>query len=240
MEAATPIMIPKQEMEISLTTTLSKNNINYKIEIGKSKNDDSLIISINLIDFNYDKIDYFYQTSLTLDSIIHLGKYFRVCDNIDDVIDCFNKIIESTEIDNEFKISEVNDKSITLFLKTKLATGKYDKIEIKLNATQKDKDQLIKELKDYIKIMKEIPGVQKAIDKYNQKLNSIDSLIIENNKQIKFKKQRIEEEYNEEGLDKESIETVMNEGKCSRQAAIKALRKNNGDPVEALLELNYS
>ena len=31
--------------------------------------------------------------------------------------------------------------------------------------------------------------------------------------------------------------TVMNEGKCSRAAAIKALRAHNGDPVEALLEV---
>ena len=46
-----------------------------------------------------------------------------------------------------------------------------------------------------------------------------------------------EEELNEEGLEKEAIETVMNEGKCSRQAAIKALRAHNGDPVEALLEV---
>ena len=46
------------------------------------------------------------------------------------------------------------------------------------------------------------------------------------------------EELSEEGLDKESIETVMNEGKCSRQQAIKALRAHNGDPVEALLEIN--
>ena len=45
------------------------------------------------------------------------------------------------------------------------------------------------------------------------------------------------EELSEEGLEKEAIETVMNEGKCSRQAAIKALRKTNGDPVEALLEI---
>ena len=29
----------------------------------------------------------------------------------------------------------------------------------------------------------------------------------------------------------------MNEGHCSRQAAIKALRAHNGDPVEALLEV---
>ena len=45
------------------------------------------------------------------------------------------------------------------------------------------------------------------------------------------------EELSEEGLEKEAIETVMNEGKCSRQAAIKALRAHNGDPVEALLEI---
>ena len=45
------------------------------------------------------------------------------------------------------------------------------------------------------------------------------------------------EELSEEGLEKESIETVMNEGKCSRQAAIKALRAHNGDPVEALLDV---
>ena len=45
------------------------------------------------------------------------------------------------------------------------------------------------------------------------------------------------EELSEEGLEKEAIETVMNEGKCSRQAAIKALRAHNGDPVEAVLDV---
>ena len=45
------------------------------------------------------------------------------------------------------------------------------------------------------------------------------------------------EELSEEGLEKEAIETVMNEGNCSRAAAIKALRAHNGDPVEALLDV---
>ena len=45
------------------------------------------------------------------------------------------------------------------------------------------------------------------------------------------------EELSEEGLEKDAIETVMNEGKCSRQAAIKALRAHGGDPVEALLDV---
>ena len=60
---------------------------------------------------------------------------------------------------------------------------------------------------------------------------------------LKFKEeQKVEviqedEELNEDGLEKEAIETVMNEGKCSRQTAIKALRAHNGDPVEALLDV---
>ena len=235
MEAAIPIMTPKQEMDISLITTLSKNNTVYKVKIGKSKNNESLIISINLNDFDYDKSDYFYQTFLSFDSIIHLGKYFRVCDNLDEVIECFNKIIESTEIDNEFQISEINDDNIILFIKTKLATGKNEKIEIKLKKVKKDKDQLIKELKDYIRLIKDIPDVQKAINKYYQNLNSINSQKIENKKQIKFQKQNVEEKYDGNEFDKESIETVMNEGKCSRQTAVEALRAHNGDPVEALL-----
>ena len=41
----------------------------------------------------------------------------------------------------------------------------------------------------------------------------------------------------EEGIEKEAIETVVNVGKCSRQVAIRALRAHNGDPVEALLEI---
>ena len=45
------------------------------------------------------------------------------------------------------------------------------------------------------------------------------------------------EELNEEGLNKDDIEIVMKEGKCSRQAAIKALRAHGGDPVEALLDI---
>ena len=44
-------------------------------------------------------------------------------------------------------------------------------------------------------------------------------------------------ELSEEGLEKDAIETVMNEGKCTRQAAIKALRAHGGDPVEALLDV---
>jgi|LauGreDrversion4_2_1035121.scaffolds.fasta_scaffold178926_1 nascent polypeptide-associated complex subunit alpha len=46
------------------------------------------------------------------------------------------------------------------------------------------------------------------------------------------------EEVSEEGLDPAQIETVMAEGNCSRQKAIKALRANNNDLVMAIMNLN--
>lgn len=46
------------------------------------------------------------------------------------------------------------------------------------------------------------------------------------------------EEASEEGLDPESIEMVVNETKCTRQKAVKALRSNGGDVVNAILEIN--
>lgn len=58
-----------------------------------------------------------------------------------------------------------------------------------------------------------------------------------NNYDFSSDKNKKVEELSEEGLDKETIKTVMNEAKCSREDAIKALRNNNGDPVEALLEI---
>ena len=39
-------------------------------------------------------------------------------------------------------------------------------------------------------------------------------------------------------IEEVAIETIMNEGKCSRRFAIKALRLYNGDPVEALLDIS--
>ena len=46
-----------------------------------------------------------------------------------------------------------------------------------------------------------------------------------------------EEGLSEEGLEKEAILAVMEEGHCTREEAIRALRKHRGDPVEALLEI---
>ena len=45
-------------------------------------------------------------------------------------------------------------------------------------------------------------------------------------------------EESEEGVDKESIEMVMAEAKCTRQKAVKALKRNNMDVVSTILELN--
>jgi len=42
----------------------------------------------------------------------------------------------------------------------------------------------------------------------------------------------------EEGLDQDSINMIIEETKCSRQKAAKALKKHNGDVVNAILEIN--
>lgn len=57
------------------------------------------------------------------------------------------------------------------------------------------------------------------------------------------KKEKVEivdegEEVSEEGVDPESIQMVIDETKCSRQKAVRALKKSEGDVVNAILELN--
>ena len=59
-------------------------------------------------------------------------------------------------------------------------------------------------------------------------------------KSVEFKRVYVKKQYRKKGiasdiikeLEKDAIETVMEEGKCSRVEAIMALRAHNGDPVE--------
>ena len=77
-----------------------------------------------------------------------------------------------------------------------------------------------------------INDVKLRFDKYKKQT------LIENKKKEELNKDN-KDELNEEGLEKEAIITVMNEGKCTREQAIKALRKHNGDPVEVLLDVEF-
>ena len=193
MEAATPIMKPKIEIENSITTSLSLNDIDYLIQIGKNKNKETLNISAKPNDYNSN---YFYEVTLSLDEITKLGKYFKICDDIEEVINCFKKIINSKENNDELKITEIKEKNLKLILKTTLPTGKEEKIIIELNKIQKDKDQIINDLKELINYLKTIPSFSEAINNYysrnkNSK-NFLDSVIIKNESQLKFLKQSIE------------------------------------------------
>ena len=80
-------------------------------------------------------------------------------------------------------ILKIDEKCLILSIKTILVTGKEEKIEIKLNSIQKTKDQIIDDLRKYIKFLKGISGVKENIKRYYL---GIDSLIIENNKQLNF------------------------------------------------------
>jgi len=80
-----------------------------------------------------------------------------------------------------------------------------------------------------------IDNFMNMMNSFKIKINNYDLSSDKNNEEKLLSMKKVNEE---EGLEKEAIETVMEEGKCSREEAIKALRNNNGDPVEALLEID--
>ena len=57
---------------------------------------------------------------------------------------------------------------------------------------------------------------------------------------VKIVKTKDENNINEKGLKKESIEFIIERGKCSREQAIKALKECNGDITEALLSIDLN
>ena len=151
----------------------------------------------------------------------------------------FNDIFLN-ENDDIIKPSEKLPKTIKEFLEIgKNIIEKWDNNDIKLNS----------KINDCIKMensIEKINELNEQIKNYNNKKPKIVLENEDNNFNTIIKKIKEfgiiidqNEKLDEEGLEKEAIETVMNEGKCSRQVAIKALRAHNGDPVEALLEVGY-
>ena len=142
------------------------------------------------------------------------------------------KNIENQKIDNFIQIMKglkvnINNNDILSDLKNEqklLSIKKEEKlseevIETVMNEGRCSREEAIKALinhnGDPVEALVEVEG------EYNPKENN------------SIKKEIL----SEEDLEKEVIETVMYEGKCSREEAIKALLKYNGDPVEALLEV---
>ena len=57
---------------------------------------------------------------------------------------------------------------------------------------------------------------------------------------VKLVKSQDEKDLSGKGLKKESIEILIEKGKCSREQAIKALKECNGDITEALLAIDLN
>jgi len=96
------------------------------------------------------------------------------------------------------------------------------------NIMNKNKDK-VKQIENFMEMMN------------NFKMNPNDYMFqLDKKFEPNIKKIEKIEALNEEGLEKEAIETIMEECKCTREEAIKALRKHNGNPVEALLDFNFS
>ena len=141
-------------------------------------------------------------------------------------------IKESKNLSNKIKISLEKGKEMDQnWNKNKLNSLINDCLYIENNI----KD--INKIKEIISKNNEIKFEQKEENNIFVLINEFGCLRAGNDENSINENKEQEEYIDEEGLEKEAIEMVMNEGKCSREVAIKALRAHNGDPVEALLEV---
>ena len=187
MEAPKPILITpiNEENQIFKPTKefkLFMNNIEYIISIGKSSNLEKLGIRVKELSL---ESDHFYIKFYSLKELQNINKYFRIFDNINEVISFFEEIIEeknaSLKLDNNniilnVKINKIGkgEELISLILNKKLLSlndicdnlkKEIKNLENRVCDIERLKNDIIKikeeneeeinELKDEIKLLKE-------------------------------------------------------------------------------------
>ena len=176
---------------------------------------------------------------------LKISKIFTQIRNIinqreDELLLKVDNIFKNRYVDDDFinKNKNFSNKIKKSLEKGKLINNEWDNSNIKLNS-------IINDSLNIENIINNINEINKTIEKY--KSNDEEIIFIpDNEKDINNQLESIkkfgelvpkDELLSIDGLDKDAIETVMNEGKCSRQVAIQALRAHNGDIVEALLDV---
>ena len=213
--------------------SLYKNNISIENSIQEYDADINKLNTLKgSIEFEMTEIDKMYEKvdkEITKSYSLKKKKLFEEEENLKNILKT-----EVTKMKEKFEmnLSEINN---LLKVNDKLTKG------TKLLTKEKD-NNMIKKL-SYISILTKS---KKQIEKlFQEPMKNIKIFFVENENKIKYEEYYFnmepeeENELNDEGFGKEEIETVMNEVKCSRKEAIKALRKTNGDPVEALLEFGF-
>ena len=193
MEAPTPLNPLKEN--IMITQQLSCENKEYKLEIIQTFEELIIKISPNYIEDCHLN----YMIKYKLNDLYSLNKYFRQFDTIDEVVKALKNNEKMIKEKSKEKIYDINFENSNLIFKIHLylMSGEIKLLSIKMNLIKLNEKEIIDKLKNYIKYIKSIPGVNELILSFENKskrdLNenveisfNIKSNIIPNFKDFKF------------------------------------------------------
>ena len=164
-EAPTPInLVNLNSLEIS--EKIIFNNQDYDLRIINQFEEQYLAIKLEQI--NIENCENFHQVKFNIEGLYKLNKYFRQFDTIDEVIKSLkinDKIIKEKGNVSTFNINFENS-NLYLRMNLFLMTGEIQSINIKMDKIKRTEKEINNKLKEYIKYIKNIPGVKELILSY--------------------------------------------------------------------------
>ena len=173
MDAPTPLNINNYDnnnQKNNKLKILSYNNQNYNLKIFKSDDNQNLIIKMESNDI--ENSDYYYQINYKLQDLYSLNKFFRQFDTIDEVLNAIEnnkKLINEKEKNLKVYNISIENSKFYLNINLYLMSGEIQLLKIQLNKTKLTDKEIIIKLKEYIKYIKGIPGVNELIEFYKNR-----------------------------------------------------------------------
>ena len=160
-----PVKINTQN-DPKIEENVSYNNQEYQLKIISSN--DTLIIRIekNTI----EDLSEYYENKYKIQDLYSVNKFFRQFDTINEVFKGLgnNKIIIKEKTSLETYSINVENSILYLKMNLYLMTGETQLVNIKLNKIKYTEAEINTKLKDYIKYIKSIPGVNDLITSYEK------------------------------------------------------------------------
>ena len=183
MEAPTPL-----NDDAIISKQLSLENKFYNLEIIPTLEELIIKISPNEV----ENCDFIYEIKYKLNDLYSLNKYFRQFDTIDEVVKALKNNEKIIKEKSNVKTYDINYENSNLIFKINLylMSGEIKLLSIKMNLIKLNEKEIIDKLKNYIKYIKNIPGVNELIISFENKNAefsfNIKSNIIPNFKDFKF------------------------------------------------------
>ena len=109
-----------------------------------------------------------------INDLYKLNKYFRQFDTIDEVAKALQNNSLLIKEKNNSKVYDINfdNSNLILIINLYLLSGNIQSVSIKMNLIKLNSNEIIYKLKEYIKYIKGIPGVNELIYNYENKSGS--------------------------------------------------------------------